>query len=111
MISLQFELVKYPHSMPLASMEGVRYRDHGFQLEPGDTLFVYTSGVVEAQNEKNDLFGADRILEVLNRDPEATPSVLLQTVMSAVHRFSGEMPQADDLTMLSLKFYGTEDRQ
>ena len=103
----RFELVEYRHSPPVGAMEGVRFRDHGFQLEPGDTLFVFTDGVKEARNQKEEAFGPKRILEALNREPEATPSVLLQTMKTAIDGFGGELQQIDDMTMLSLKYYGT----
>ena len=103
----RFELQEYRHSPPVGAMEGVRFRDHGFQLEPGDTLFVYTDGVKDSKNPKEETFGKERILEALNREPEATPSVLLQTMKSAIDSFYGEAQQTDDLTMLSLKYYGT----
>ena len=102
----RFELQEYRHSPPVGAMEGVRFRDHGFQLEPGDTLFVYTDGVKAGKNQKEEPFGKERILEALNREPEATPSVLLQTVKSSIDSFYGEAQQTDDLTMLSLKYYG-----
>ncbi len=104
----KFELQVYPHCPPIAAMEGVRFRNHGFQLSPGDTLFVYTVGAVEAQNGKGEAFGKQRILEALNREPEATPSVLLQTVTTALHRFSSEAPCLDDRTLLSMKYYGKD---
>ncbi len=103
----RFELQEYRHSPPVGAMEGVRFRDHGFQLEPGDTLFIYTDGVKASKNPKEEPFGKERILEALNREPEATPSVLLQTMKSAIDSFYGEAQQTDDLTMLSLKYYGT----
>ena len=103
----RFELQEYRHSPPVGAMEGVRFRDHGFQLEPGDTLFVYTDGVKASKNPKEEPFGKERILEALNREPGATPSVLLQTMKSAIDSFYGEAQQTDDLTMLSLKYYGT----
>lgn len=104
----KFELQVYPHCPPIAAMEGVRFRNHGFQLSPGDTLFVYTVGTVDVQNAKGEAFGTQRILEELNREPEATPSVLLQTVTTALHRFSGEAPCLDDRTLLSMKYYGKD---
>ena len=103
----RFELQEYRHSPPVGAMEGVRFRDHGFQLEPGDTLFIYTDGVKASKNPKEEPFGKERILEALNREPGATPSVLLQTMKSAIDSFYGEAQQTDDLTMLSLKYYGT----
>ena len=52
------------------------------------------------------MFGRRGILDALNRDPEATPSVLLQTVKSDVDRFGGQAQQIDDIAMLALKYYG-----
>ncbi len=103
----RFELQEYRHSPPVGAMEGVRFRDHGFQMEPGDALFLYSDGVKEAKNQKEENFGTARILEALNREPDATPSVLLQTMKSSIDSFCGEAQQMDDLTMLSLKYYGT----
>ena len=102
----RYEFQKYRHSPPVAAMEGVRFRDHGFQLEPGDALFIYTDGAQDAENEKAERFGPDRLLEVLNREPKASPSILLQTVQEALERFIGDAQQFDDITLLSLKYYG-----
>ncbi len=102
----KFELLEYQHSPPVGAIEGVRIRDHGFQLNPGDTLFVYTHGLKEALNAKEEMFGTERMLEALNREPEASPSVLIQTVKASVERFVGDAPRVDGITMLSLKFYG-----
>lgn len=102
----QYETQEYPHDSPIGVREGCRYRDHGFQLYPGDSLFIYCDGVKSAPNEKGECFGRQRILEALNREPDATPSVLVQTVKQAVVRFSDRWKQSDDLTMLCLKYYG-----
>ena len=102
----RFELQEYRHSPPIGAMEGIRFRDHGFQLEPGDTLFVYTDGVSGAMNQREEAFGPARLLEVLNREPDASPSVLLQSMKTTIDSYAGEMQQPDDMTMLSLKYYG-----
>ncbi len=104
----RFELQEYQHSPPVGAIEGVRFHDHGFQLSPGDTLFVYTDGLTDAVNEQEDVFGEARILEALNREPDASASVLLQTMKQSVEQFSGSVVQIDDVTMLALNYYGTE---
>ncbi|MER2027494.1 MAG: SpoIIE family protein phosphatase, partial [Lachnospiraceae bacterium] len=43
----QYELVTYRHSPAVATMEGMPYKEHSFELHPGDSLFVYTDGVAE----------------------------------------------------------------
>lgn len=97
-----FELVTYKHSPAVATMEGLRFREHEFVLHPGDTLLVYTDGLPEATNAHNELFDTDRILEVLNRTPDASPGEILKNLTDCVNEFVGEAPQFDDLTMLAI---------
>ena len=104
----QYELVVYRHSPAVATMEGLRFREHGFELKPGDSLFVYTDGVTEATNANNELFGTDRMLEALNRDPDAAPAALLENVKSGIDCFVGQAPQFDDITMLCFHYTGAE---
>lgn len=103
-----FSLVVYKHSPAVAVMDGMIFREHEFQLEPGDTLFVYTDGVAEATNSSDELFGTDRMLDALNRDPDAMPEQLLKNVKNGVDEFVQGAEQFDDLTMLSLKYFGPE---
>ena len=102
----RFELVKYRHSPAVATMEGMRFREHAFALQPGDALFVYTDGVTEATNTNNVLFGEDRVVEALNRNPNAPPREILQTVKDAIDGFVGDAVQFDDITMLGLDYFG-----
>ncbi len=104
-----FELVVYRHSPALATLEGINFREHSFQLHPGDTLFVYTDGVPEATNANNELFGNERMLQALNRHPDASPTSLLRSLRHEVDDFVGDAPQFDDITMLALKYFGRGD--
>ena len=102
----QYELVVYRHSPAVATMEGIRFREHAFELHPGDSLFVYTDGVPEATNAGNELFGSDRMLTALNRDAAAAPRELLANVRAEIDAFVGDAPQFDDITMLGLSYFG-----
>ena len=104
----RFELVTYRHSPAVATMEDMLFRQHAFQLHPGDSLFVYTDGVAEATNAANELFGTERMLDALNREPEAAPNRILQNVMDGINAFVGGAEQFDDITMLCLKYRGPE---
>jgi sigma-B regulation protein RsbU (phosphoserine phosphatase) len=104
----QYELVVYRHSLAVAAMEGIRFKEHSFELKPGDRLFVYTDGVTEATNERNELFGTDRMLAALNIRPDAEPSMLLRNVKAEIDGFVGSAPQFDDMTMMCLHYRGTE---
>ena len=98
-----FELFKDRHGFVIGGMEGVRYKEYEFTLEKGGTLFLYTDGVAEATNAKNELFGTERMIEALNRDTQASPKKLLVDMKQSVDEFVGEAPQFDDLTMLGVK--------
>ena len=100
----KYELVVYRHSPAVATMEGVRFREHEFELAPGDRLFVYTDGVPEATNANNELFGNDRMLDALNENPDAAPKDLLATVRRRIDEFVGDAPQFDDITMLGFVY-------
>ena len=106
-----YELVKYRHSPAVATLEGIRFREHEFQLEPGDSLFVYTDGVAEATDANNELFGEERTLAALNRDPAASPKDLLANVKEGIDTFVGDAMQFDDITMLGLHYFGPKTEE
>lgn len=69
------------------------------ELAPGDTLVLYTDGVVEAPGSDGEEFGESRLLEVLKKHRNLPAEALLQTVVDSVRRFSdGE--QQDDITLV-----------
>ena len=104
----QFELIKYRHSPAVATMQGIKFKEHEFKLDPGDSLYVYTDGVTEATRSDNVLFGTDRMIESLNKDPDADPKTMLEKVRADIDEFVGDAPQFDDITMLGFKYMGSE---
>lgn len=99
----KFELFKDKHGFVIGGMDGMRYKDYEFTLEKGGTLFLYTDGVAEATNAQNELFGTERMIETLNKKPDASPTELLNIMKQSVDEFVGDAPQFDDLTMLGVK--------
>ena len=97
--------------MAVATFEGLPFKEHEFELHPGDSLFVYTDGVPEATNINNELYGTDRMLEALNKDPDASQEQILKTVKTSVDEFVGECDPFDDLTMLGFKYYGNKTKK
>ena len=107
----KFELVKYRHSPAMGVMDGIPYTEHEFTLEPGDTLFVYTDGVPEATNINSELFGEEKLLVALNRDPDAAPEVIDRNVKKSIDMFVDEAEQFDDITMLTFKYFGPQKEE
>lgn len=99
-----FEPYKISAAFVLAGMEGMRYKCGSMQLAPGDKVFLYTDGVTEATNDKEELFGMERLGEVLQRNAGLPPQELLLEVKTEIDGFVGEAPQFDDITMLCLEY-------
>ena len=104
-----FELIKYRHSPAVATMPGMNFKEHEFKLDPGDSLYVYTDGVTEATRGDNTLFGTDRMIDSLNKNPDADPETMLKKVRADIDEFVGDAPQFDDITMLGFKYLGSEE--
>ena len=101
-----YELVIYRHSMPVGTMEGIRFEQHEFHLNPGDSIFVYTDGVAEATNGDDELYGTERMLSALNSEPDAQPEQVLGNVMNDINGFVDGAEQFDDITMLCIRYMG-----
>ena len=101
-----YELIKTKHSPAIGVMDGLRFRQREFRLEPGQTVFVYTDGVTEATNTDLQLFGEKRLMDVLNRNTDKPVTELLLNVRREVDKFVGSAPQFDDLTMLGIQYRG-----
>ena len=106
----EFALQIYRHSPAVATVEGIRFREHPFALYPGDSLFVYTDGVTEAANAELELFGIDRMLDALNRNPAAGAKEVLENVSNDIEAFVAGAEQFDDITMLCLKYNGPQEK-
>lgn len=103
-----YELIRYRHSPAVSTVEGVKFREHEFELWPGDSIFVYTDGVTEATNAESELFGEDRMIEALNAHGDEGHESLLPSVKDSIDEFVGDAPQFDDITMLFFEYIGAE---
>ncbi|MCD8021293.1 MAG: SpoIIE family protein phosphatase [Clostridiales bacterium] len=100
-----FTYLKSRPGFVLAGMEGIHYRKNKLQLSPGDVIFLYTDGVTEATDAQMQLYGENRLLDILNKT-DRTPEEMCAAVKADVDLFVGDAPQFDDITMLALKYKG-----
>jgi len=98
--------VKSPAGLVLAGLEGIPYRSHTLQLQPGDMLYLYTDGITEATNAREELFGDQRLMDALSKNNHSDPRSVCNCIRAEVDRFVGDAPQFDDITMLSLVYKG-----
>ena len=101
-----FAIYKDRHSFVLGGEEGMKYKEYEIRLSPGDKLFVYTDGVPEAHDPDGNMFKVERMIDALNRDPDASPEQILETMREEISKFVREAEQFDDMTMLCLDYKG-----
>jgi len=73
-------------------------------LDDGDELFTFTDGVTEAMNEQEHFFSKERLMESVSRRAGAPVRDLVEGVLRDINTFARDAPQADDITMLAMKF-------
>lgn len=97
-----FEMFRTKANLVFGLMEDVQYREQTLTLNPGDSIYLYTDGVTEALNPEQELFGDDRLYEILNRHraQAGEPETFVQAIYREVQAFADGEPQADDITML-----------
>lgn len=103
-------------NVPVGVMEGWEFTVQQLQLKPGDTLFLYTDGLNEAEDCDYQQFGMDRIKATIRQvcndktSQQGVDSQMLVSAMTdAVKRFAGDAEQSDDLTMLAIGYNGNEN--
>ena len=99
----QVEVVKSPCNLVLGAVPDMPFSCDTLELEPGDTLFMYTDGVTEAENKNHDQFGESRLEEALAECKGADSKHIVDTVNAKVKEFINGAAQSDDITQLVIR--------
>lgn len=86
--------------MVVGAFPFAQYGESSIVLEAGDLLLLYTDGISEPQNEYGEMFGEDRLIEVVRRNAHQTDAGIIQAVMEAVIQWTGSPELQDDMTLL-----------
>ncbi len=89
--------------LPFGIQPDVKYESARVTLAPGDWLIIFTDGLVEAENVRQDEYGETRLLAAIENYKSVEPSEMLQRLMSELDLFVGNTPQHDDVTCLLVK--------
>lgn len=93
-------------NLPLGVMERFEFQTQEMDLAPGDTVFLYTDGLTEAENADKKLFGEERTLETAQRMCHQPVRRQIELMDGAVAVFVDSAQQSDDLTMMSVQYKG-----
>ena len=87
-------------TFPLGILDDANYEETLLQLAPGDKVVFYTDGIVEAMNEQEEMFGFEKLQEVIKNSTADGANGLLQDIISSIRDFTGDAPQHDDITVI-----------
>jgi serine phosphatase RsbU (regulator of sigma subunit) len=78
-------------------------KEEQLQLEVGDALVLYTDGVTEAIDEKNEQYQLERLVKAVKTNCERTPREMMHAILSDVLRWKGKAQQRDDITLVTAR--------
>jgi hypothetical protein len=88
----------------IGMLEGMPYAEEVIQLKTGDRLVIYTDGVTEAVRDDNEMFGEERLYELLDAFPaNASAEEMVEGVLAGVREYLGENEAGDDITVMALR--------
>lgn len=91
-------------NLPVAALPGWNYEGQQTDLKSGDTLFLYTDGLCDAENADSKLFGRKRVCDMVSTHTDCSPRQLAELMEHEVASFVGDTQQSDDLTLLIIKW-------
>lgn len=92
----------FPSGMALGVLNGIAIEEQCLKLSPGDCLLFYTDGVSEAFSPTGDMFGTNRLKQLIISYKITSVSHLLDMIVAAVQEFTSSAPISDDLTIVGL---------
>ncbi len=84
---------------PLGILKGMHFDQETAEIKPGETVILYTDGIIEAMNAKGELYGYERFEALIRKSP-AEPDALKSAIIDDVSRYTGRSPQHDDMTLV-----------
>jgi sigma-B regulation protein RsbU (phosphoserine phosphatase) len=76
------------------------YQSRAFHLDKGDVLVIYSDGLTDAQDRREEMFGEQRLLDIIRQEAPLGSPALEQKFLKAIEEFTQGMPQTDDITFV-----------
>ena len=104
MIKSDGELVTLESGGPILGMfSDVIYKTGSVHLNDGDSLALFTDGIVETFNEEEEEFSDERLIDILKREKNKPLETVIDTILGELKEFCGASPLGDDITLLLIK--------
>ena len=96
-------LITAKGGMALGIMDGIEFGAQEVSVEPEDVFVLYTDGVTEARNTRQDEFGEERLKAIVSKHKDLNAKDIAKKIYEEITRFRGKDPQHDDITIMVLK--------
>jgi sigma-B regulation protein RsbU (phosphoserine phosphatase) len=91
-------------SIPVGVREVMIHAAGRIALAPGQGLFLYTDGVTEAENGREELFGEERLVAALRKAAGGAPEQVVRSILGEVRSFAEAAPPSDDIAMVACRW-------
>jgi sigma-B regulation protein RsbU (phosphoserine phosphatase) len=89
--------------IPCGIFENILYEEGNIKLEKNDIMLFYTDGIIEAMNLNNEMFGEDRLRNIVLKNRNLCPDDIISCIYEKMSDFIGDSVQYDDITMMVIK--------
>lgn len=96
--------LKGKHGVVLGALEETKYKENTFHLSEGQKIILYTDGVTEAHNPKDELFGEKRLVSFTNKNITENAKDFIYNLRKELQKFADGNEQFDDITMLIVEY-------
>ena len=101
-----FEELKIESNLPLGVMPDTTFKEHKISLKYGDSIFIYTDGVTDAEDNNKNMYGKNQLKKILNQNSGKTVRDIIKNINENIFGFIKNTAQFDDITMLCLRNQG-----
>jgi len=88
---------------PLGMFAEAEYEEFSLSTRPGDSFVFFSDGIVDAQNAEGEMFGDERLIQVIRENQRKSASDLAETILAEVTKFQGDVDRFDDETVVVLR--------
>lgn len=99
------------HGPIVGVVTGFEYRESKVEMNRGDFLLMFTDGVTEAMNVRDELYSDGRLIKLMRHMECGSAGNVAQSVLKDVDDYAGEAEQADDITILTMQYLGRPNHE
>lgn len=105
----QLRVLDQTHGLPIGIYSNKSYTGDSIVLREGDMLVLYTDGVIDCKDAKDHSYGTGRLHENISNMMELSSKEVVSRLMTSLDVFRGSAPQADDISLMAIRFWGNKN--